>query len=37
VNYVIAVVIGVGLPYYQDPCTPATQLATDATANMKAG
>jgi hypothetical protein len=37
VDYVVAVVIEAGLPHHDDPCTPAHQIAADATATMKAG
>jgi len=37
VSYAVDVEIEAGLPHYNDPCTPAQQVAQAATATMKAG
>lgn len=37
ISYAAAVVIGVGLPHFADPCTVAQQIADDVTTTMKSG
>lgn len=37
IDYVTTVIISAGLPHYDDPCSVAEQLATDATTTMRTG